>query len=46
MKEKAAGNGGVTGKRPNSERQIKLGAEHPNWFGFYKRDKHNRCDGI
>lgn len=42
MKEKAAGNGGATGKRHKSGRQTQLGAEPPNWFGFYRRDKHNR----
>lgn len=31
MKGKAAGNGGVTGKRYKSQRLIELGAEHPNW---------------
>lgn len=35
MKGKAVGNGGVTGKRCKSERQIEVGAEPPNWFGFY-----------
>lgn len=43
MTKKAAGNGVATGKRHKSERLIKLGAQHPNWFGFYKTDKHNRC---
>lgn len=31
MKGKAAGNGGVTGKRYMSQRLIELGAELPHW---------------
>lgn len=42
MKENAIGIAGATGKRHKSERPIKLGAEHPDWLGFYKRDKHKR----